>query len=221
MLINTASVFESCLNQPPPDMKYSVKKPTWMFWRTSLTIDQVRSGVDAGRIGIDWLVCPLGEASRAVEVARLLREPDLFGPALPVKSASSPISDHEHGIPDSNAVSLLSGFLGQIRSKTGYPFLRSVNQVVFWLHCVLVSLAVLLCLLGLGWSASLGFWSFLFLVALTVEAVIVVMVIRAGAEMAIDVADCIAEQTRLAVEAQEKPRPEATLSPPPTPPSGS
>jgi hypothetical protein len=93
--------------------------------------------------------------------------------------------------------------------------------VVFWLHCVLIALIVLLCLFELGWSSSLGLWSFLFVVALTAEAVVVVMVIRGGAEMAIDVADCIAEQTRLATEAQNKPRPEATPSPPPTPPTGS
>ena len=112
-------------------------------------------------------------------------------------------------------------FLYLIRTASPYRFLRVVNNLVCWFHCVLIALGVLLCLFGLGWSSSLGFGSFLFLIALTAEAVIVVMVIRAGAEMAIDVADCITEQTRLATEAQEKPRPEATPSPPPTPPSDS
>ena len=112
-------------------------------------------------------------------------------------------------------------FLSLIRTASPYRFLRVVNNLVFWFHCVLIALVVLLCLFGLGWSSSLGFRSLLFLVALTAEAVIVVMVIRAGSEMAIDVADCIAEQTRLAIEAHEKRRPEASDSRSPTPPTGS
>jgi len=82
-------------------------------------------------------------------------------------------------------------------------------------------LAVLLCLFGLGWSKSLGFWSFIFLVALTGEAVVVAMVIRGAAEMAVDVADCIVEQTRVVTESQKPVNQQATPSPPPTPPSGS
>ena len=112
-------------------------------------------------------------------------------------------------------------FLSLIRTASPYRFLRVVNNLVFWFHCVLIALVVLLCLFGLGWSSSLGFRSLLFLVALTAEAVIVVMVIRAGSEMAIDVADCIAEQTRIASEAHEKRRPEASDSRSPTPPTGS
>jgi len=112
-------------------------------------------------------------------------------------------------------------FLSLIRTASPYRFLRVVNNLVFWFHCVLIALVVLLCLFGLGWSSSLGFRSLLFLVALTAEAVIVVMVIRAGSEMAIDVADCIAEQTRLAIEAHEKRRPEASDSRSPAPPTGS
>ena len=112
-------------------------------------------------------------------------------------------------------------FLSLIRTASPYRFLRVVNNLVFWFHCVLIALVVLLCLVGLGWSSSLGFRSLLFLGALTAEAVIVVMVIRAGSEMAIDVADCIAEQTRLAIEAHEKRRPEASDSRSPTPPTGS
>jgi hypothetical protein len=112
-------------------------------------------------------------------------------------------------------------FLFRIRMSSPYRFLRVVNNVVFWLHCILISLAVMLCLFGLGWSESLGFWSFLFLLGLAVETVIVVMVIRSGAEMAIDVADCIAEQTRLATESRERPLPVTTPAPPSTPPTGS
>jgi hypothetical protein len=111
--------------------------------------------------------------------------------------------------------------LRDIRECTCYRFLRAINGVVFWLNCLLIALASFLGLFYVMSAEVLGFWSFLFLVALTAEAVVVVMVIRGGAEMAIDIADCIAEQTRLATEAQEKPRPEATPSPPPTPPIGS
>lgn len=111
-------------------------------------------------------------------------------------------------------------FLAQIRTTSPYGFLRVVNNVVFWLHCALIALVALLCLFELGWSRSLGFWAFVLLFAVTLEAVVVVMVIRGGAEMAIDVADCIAEQTRLAAEAHQSVSP-ATPAPPPTPPSGS
>jgi hypothetical protein len=113
-----------------------------------------------------------------------------------------------------------SRLLATVRGRSNYPFLRKVNDVVFWLHCVLIVLSVLLCLFGLGWSESLSFWSVLFLIALTGEAVVVALVIRGAAEMAVDVADCVAEQTRLAAEAHKRATHTATPSPPPTPPYG-
>ena len=115
----------------------------------------------------------------------------------------------------------ISLYLAQVRKETGYVFLRDVNDLVFWLHCILITSAVLLCLFGLGWSESLGVWSFLFLAVLTAEAVIVALVIRGAAELAVDMADCVAEQTRLASAAHEQATSPTTPSPPPTPPSGS
>ena len=143
------------------------------------------------------------------------------GPTAQAK-VSDPVS-HRLRKESTGGMSRASGlqreqFIAQIRTTSPYGFLRVVNNIVFWLHCALIALVVLLCLFELGWSSSLGFWAFLLLFAVTLEAVVVVMVIRGGAEMAIDVADCIAEQARLAVETHQSVSP-ATPSPPPTPPT--
>ena len=42
----------------------------------------------------------------------------------------------------------ISLYLAQVRKETGYVFLRGVNDLVFWLHCILITSAVLLCLFG-------------------------------------------------------------------------
>lgn len=59
--------------------EFSVKKPTHWLWRTKLTREQVLERLDAMQIDEDWLICPLGEATRAITVAEFVSAPDAFG----------------------------------------------------------------------------------------------------------------------------------------------
>lgn len=58
---------------------YSVKRPNAWLWRTGLTRAAVEREYEVGTIASDWLVCPLGEAERAVSVDRFLENPRVLG----------------------------------------------------------------------------------------------------------------------------------------------
>jgi protein-S-isoprenylcysteine O-methyltransferase Ste14 len=49
---------------------FSLKKPTQWLWRTNFTRDQVLQRLEEMTITKDWLICPLGEANKAVTIAR-------------------------------------------------------------------------------------------------------------------------------------------------------
>ena len=57
---------------------YSVKQPTHWFWRTNLTREQVFKKLSELRITNDWLICPLGDAGKAINVADFVARPDVF-----------------------------------------------------------------------------------------------------------------------------------------------
>ena len=57
---------------------YSLKKPKHWLWRTNFTREQVLERLDERKISEDWLICPLGEAAKAVPVADFAADPSLF-----------------------------------------------------------------------------------------------------------------------------------------------
>ncbi len=63
-------------------MSYSIKKPSAMFWTTNRTREEVESDVHAGRIGKDWLICPLGEADRALTIDAFMKDSSLLKPKV-------------------------------------------------------------------------------------------------------------------------------------------
>ncbi|MEO1980627.1 MAG: acyltransferase family protein, partial [Fuerstiella sp.] len=66
---------------------YSVKQPTHWFWRTNLSREQVLKQLEESRITRDWLICPVGDADKAISVASFAASPDVFdrnnGPTVP------------------------------------------------------------------------------------------------------------------------------------------
>ncbi len=58
----------------------SLKKPTQWLWRTNFTRDQVLQRLEEMTITKDWLICPLGEANKAVTVASFASNPNVFQP---------------------------------------------------------------------------------------------------------------------------------------------
>lgn len=58
---------------------FSLKKPGAWFWSTGHTRGDIVNKVANLRIDGQWLVCPHGEANRAVAVREFLARPDIFG----------------------------------------------------------------------------------------------------------------------------------------------
>lgn len=59
---------------------FSLKKPTQWLWRSNFTRDQVLQRLEEMTITKDWLICPLGEAAKAVTVASFASNPNVFQP---------------------------------------------------------------------------------------------------------------------------------------------
>ncbi len=63
---------------PLDSQLFSLKKPTHWLWRTNFTRDLVLQRLEETTITKDWLICPLGEANKAVTVASFASNPNVF-----------------------------------------------------------------------------------------------------------------------------------------------
>lgn len=61
-------------------MQFSIRKPGAWFWKTGITREDVERRLASGHITEEWLICPLGQAHRAVELSRFIADPDVFAP---------------------------------------------------------------------------------------------------------------------------------------------
>jgi fluoroquinolone transport system ATP-binding protein len=77
---------------------YSVKRPSGWFWRTDLTQDQVLEQLEEARIDGHWLVCPLGDTSRAISVAAFASNPNVFASDVPAKEQSNSGDNHRRDL---------------------------------------------------------------------------------------------------------------------------
>lgn len=66
------------------DAYFSLKKPSAWFWSTGHTRSDIVRKVANRRIDGHWLVCPHGEALRAISVNEFLAKPDFFRPVKSV-----------------------------------------------------------------------------------------------------------------------------------------
>lgn len=57
---------------------YSLKKSGGLFWRTNVTREQVIQDLEASKIDGNWLVCPVGEADRAIPLRKFAADPNVF-----------------------------------------------------------------------------------------------------------------------------------------------
>ena len=79
---------------------FSLKKPTQWLWRTNFTRDQVLQRLEELTITKDWLICPLGEADKAVTVASFASNPNVFQPGSLLTGPSTEkasCAESEHG----------------------------------------------------------------------------------------------------------------------------
>lgn len=74
-------------------MKFSLKKPKSLFWRTDYSLAEVQKKLAVGKITGDWLVCPLGEAERAVPVSEFIARPAMFDPVPEADKPPPPAAD--------------------------------------------------------------------------------------------------------------------------------
>jgi len=70
-------------------MQFSIKPPGAFLWKTGYTEVKIRSCLQSGRITGDWLVCPLGEAARAVTVTEFIDNPSILNELNDVPSERS------------------------------------------------------------------------------------------------------------------------------------
>jgi hypothetical protein len=70
-------------------MQFSIKPPGAFLWKTGYTEVKIRSCLQGGRITGDWLVCPLGEAARAVTVTEFIDNPSILNELNDVPSERS------------------------------------------------------------------------------------------------------------------------------------
>ena len=66
------------------DAHFSLKKPGAWLWSTGHTRSDIVRKVANRRIDGHWLVCPHGEADRAIAVNEFLAKPDIFRPVKSV-----------------------------------------------------------------------------------------------------------------------------------------
>lgn len=73
-------------------MRFSIKSPNAIFWKTAWTEKEIKTGLEGGRITGDWWVCPLGESAQAVTVSEFIDNPSILKGASDVQSAHVPYS---------------------------------------------------------------------------------------------------------------------------------
>jgi hypothetical protein len=55
-------------------MEFSIKAPNALLWKTGYTETQVVEFYERGKMKEDWLICPLGEAGKAIPMAQFLKD---------------------------------------------------------------------------------------------------------------------------------------------------
>lgn len=81
-------------------MKLSLKSKKAWLWSTDHSLEAIREKLADGKIDGDWLVCPLGEAERAVTVSQFIDRPSLFdreeagGQTIAPAGESEDVMDH-------------------------------------------------------------------------------------------------------------------------------
>jgi fluoroquinolone transport system ATP-binding protein len=73
---------------------YSVKQPSAWFWRTNFTREQVLKQLEESKTSGHWLVCPLGDANRAISVATFASNPNVFETDARTKGGSESGGKH-------------------------------------------------------------------------------------------------------------------------------
>lgn len=58
--------------------RLSIKRSDAWLWKTNLPFEEVVSRWADGTISYDWLVCPQGEAHRAVPIEEFVNDPRIF-----------------------------------------------------------------------------------------------------------------------------------------------
>lgn len=59
-------------------MKYALKKSGALLWKTEFSKQQVLERFSSPDDYGEWLVCPLGESSKAVEVVDFIADPEMW-----------------------------------------------------------------------------------------------------------------------------------------------
>lgn len=70
------SASESQTPQRGTPTEFSIKKPSQWLWRTNVSREQILQRLNDFEIDEEWLVCPLGEADRAITVGEFVSESD-------------------------------------------------------------------------------------------------------------------------------------------------
>lgn len=96
-------------------MTYSIKKAQSMFWKLNHTTERVTELHEAGKIDASWLICPNGEAERAIPVGVFLENSKTFELENSARS-----SDARGDVPDNTEKSTIPHPLMALGLKVSY-----------------------------------------------------------------------------------------------------
>lgn len=78
------------------EMKYALKRPDSIFWKSGWNQEEVISALRKGSISTDWLICRMGEGEKAIPLSEFLDNSDVFkrdlGEEKPAASVSKSYS---------------------------------------------------------------------------------------------------------------------------------
>lgn len=87
-------------------MQFSIKSPSALLWKTGYTEEAIKGDVQAGRVAGDWLVCPLGDAAKAVTIAEFIANPSIL------KASNDAPGGRTPGLTDASQAPLSAAALG-------------------------------------------------------------------------------------------------------------
>ena len=76
--------------------RFSLKKPQSWWWKTDLSLEGVKELLEAGRITADHLICPIGEADKAMPLSTFLEDTTIFDPKVKTTVSEIPIPIKKH-----------------------------------------------------------------------------------------------------------------------------
>lgn len=162
-------------------MQFAIKKKSAVFWSSDNSLQDIREMLSKGRIAEDWLVCPQGEANRAVLVSELIARPDLFEPMAPVVSLGTDDVAEQEQSP--------LAFLDAVRRRTCYSALREMIGIGAALSIIgIVILAAL--------EVALGLQNHVIVIVVGVLGCFLVIASTQASLLLIDIADTLIEQNR-------------------------